>query len=767
MAAGQIAFPTALQIPQLAMPRRHSIKQNNFGVGNFAQNAAPPHSPAAQRGDYHVTGSAATSRRATRVLADGSSFAVFDVAGDMLSSPSEAFGFFHQDTRFLSHMEFQIGGESPYLLNSFLSDDNAQLRINLTNPDFAASNGRPSLRRDEIQFERNWVLSDPTITQRVAVRSFAQRPVKLPVEFFFGADFADLFEVRGVPRGARGEVLDTTTTTSSVTFRYRGADDVERSTIISFDPMPDELSAECAGFNLQLEPDSQVELEMRVTCANSREPIPIKRASSDFRKILTLRRKEISDIAAGFARISASNEALDTLLRRSSADLISLVANRSSGAFIMAGIPWFATLFGRDSLITALAILPFSPTLARRTLRMLAALQGRENRPDNDEQPGKIVHEIRSGEMAATGQVPFGRYYGSIDSTPLFVWLYARYVAATGDLSLARELWPNVGAAVRWIEEFGDRDQDGYVEYIRETPRGLSNQGWKDSFDAISHADGSLAEPPIALCEVQGYVYAGFKEAADVAERIGHQDQAANWRERAARLRKAFLRDFWLRREETLALALDKNKRPCRVMASNAAHCIATGILDDVRSATLAKRLFAEDMFSGWGIRTLSAKESRYNPMSYHNGSIWPHDNAIASLGLSRIEGRIGVMKILEAVMHASVSLGTGSLPELFCGFPREPRLGPIPYPSACHPQAWGAASIFLILQAMLGMKVMGAERRLVIDSPVMPPWLDSLKIEELAVGRSTVSLMIRRTPFGAGVEVMEKRGAAIVEVLK
>ena len=456
---------------------------------------------------------------------------------------------------------------------------------------------------------------------------------------------------------------------------------------------------------------------------------------------------------------------MDTLLRRSCADLTSIIRDGPEGTFMMAGIPWFATLFGRDSIMTALSALPFNPAIAAGTLRTLAGLQGSEVNQDRDEQPGKIVHEVRRGEMAATGEVPFGRYYGSVDSTPLFLWLLGQYVAVTGDLGLAAQLWSNVQRALDWIEKWGDRDGDMYVEYLRETPRGLANQGWKDSFDAISHADGTLAEPPIALCEVQGYVYAAYRSIADVARRLGHRGQADRLIERALALKSAFSRDFWLEPERTVALALDGDKRPCRVMASNAAHCLATGLLDADQASALSERLLSEEMFTGWGVRTLSSRERRYNPMSYHNGSIWPHDNAVAALGLSRTPGRQGVPRIMQGLLDAAVNLKTGSLPELFCGFPREERLGPVPYPVACHPQAWSAASVFMILQAMLGMRVMGFDRKLIMDSPALPQWLDWLEIKNLRVGDGAVSLLVRRAPISA-VEVIENRGAVTVEVI-
>jgi glycogen debranching enzyme len=468
----------------------------------------------------------------------------------------------------------------------------------------------------------------------------------------------------------------------------------------------------------------------------------------------------------GWARFCASNELFDSFLQRSIADLTSIVTETADGAFIMAGIPWFATLFGRDSIVTSMSLLPFNSDIACRTLKTLAGLQGSEVNEARDEQPGKIVHETRHGEMAATGEIPFGRYYGSADSTPLFLWLLGRWVETTGDLKLADELWPNTMRALEWIEKYGDVDGDGYVEYIRQTPLGLANQGWKDSFDAISHADGELARAPIALAEIQGYVYAGYLGVAKIARKLNHIDIADKLLERASTLKTKFVRDYWWDHERSCALALDGDKRPCRVVASNAGHVLATGLLDDDQALAQSERLLADDMFSGWGTRTLGANERRYNPMSYHNGSVWPHDNAIAALGHARAGNNAGVLKILDGLFDASAQLDSGaSLPELFCGFPREVHRGPVPYPVACNPQAWSAASVFMILQAMLGLEISGLDKKVIFNSPTLPLWLDWMRIDDLKVGEGRVSFLIRRTTNQAAVEIVDRQGLVKVEV--
>jgi glycogen debranching enzyme len=608
----------------------------------------------------------------------------------------------------------------------------------------------------------------------LVVRNFTQAPAALEIEFRFGVDFADLFEVRGVKRDHHGETLPPERRKDRIKFLYRGLDHALRHSELRFNRAPTVLDAERAAYSLELPAESDVTLELRIECGNEGDPGSTPSAAKggsaagpglSFDRALQTRRSQIARSEAGWAKVTAGNELMNSFLRHSECDLMSIMAHDSGGTYIMAGIPWFATLFGRDSIITALSVLPFSPAVAAGTLRTLAHFQGTEVNADRDEQPGKIVHEMRFGEMAVLREIPFGRYYGSVDSTPLFLWLFGRYVTTTGDLKLAAELWPNVERALAWIDKYGDPDGDGYVEYMRETPQGLANQGWKDSFDSISHADGSLARPPIALCEVQGYVYAAYTTIAEVAARMNRNAVASRLLERARALKVAFTRDFWLDQEGMVALALDGDKKPCRVMASNAAHCLATGLLDPDHAKALATRLMADDMFSGWGVRTLSTTARRYNPMSYHNGSVWPHDNAVAALGLARIPGRDGALRIMRGMFDSAAELRAGSLPELFCGFTREPRLGPVPYPVACHPQAWAAASVMMMLQAILGLQVDGFHHRLVIESPVLPDGMGTLAIEGMQVGTGSASFTVRGSSKGATVEITDKHGPVSIEV--
>lgn len=729
----------------------------------------PPREVLKQGSHYYVLASSMASRREVRVLASAKSFAVFDICGDIPQAALEPLGFFYRDTRYLSRFDLRIAGKSPYFLNSFQAEDYAELRVNLTNADMYGGDGAIKLPRDSVQIDRRWVLDDAAVVHQLMLRNYTLGAVSLQVQLAFDVDFADLFEVRGVRRQRRGSYTPPEVVgDDDVTFRYLGLDQIARQTRVHFEPAPQALERRRAIYRLRLDPGEQVELQATISGAGSKERARLSPATlvdQGFRGALERRRTQAGVIGAQWAAITLDNPRFGRLVKRSTQDLTAMYARTEEGGFLMGGIPWFATLFGRDSLIAAMSLLPFNPELASDTLRTLARLQGVRIDDVRDEQPGKIVHEIRQGEMAATGEVPFGRYYGSVDSTPLFLWVLAQCVEVTGELELAEELWPAVLRALEWIERWGDRDGDGYIEYERTTTEGLANQGWKDSWDAISHRDGELARPPIALAEVQGYVYAAFEGIARLAGRLEKRELADRLRERAERLRQAFNRDFWLEKERLVALALDGDKKPCQVEASNGAHCLATGILEKDRARDLTQRLLSEGMFTGWGIRTLGARERRFNPMSYHNGSVWPHDNAIGALGFARYGEYDAARTVLKGLFEAALEIKKGSLPELFCGFAREQGAAPVPYPVACYPQSWSAASVHLMLRAALGLEVNGGDGCVAIGAKALPDSINEIGFKGLRVGRHRVSFTVRRSDVGMELQSVEKPESVAIEL--
>jgi glycogen debranching enzyme len=392
-------------------------------------------------------------------------------------------------------------------------------------------------------------------------------------------------------------------------------------------------------------------------------------------------------------------------------------------------------------------------------LSYLAQHQAATTIPEQDAEPGKILHESRNGEMAALREMPFGRYYGTVDGTPLFVLLAGAYYERTGDLRFIRDIWPNVEAAIRWIDESGDRDGDGFVEYERKSANGLTHQGWKDSDDAIFHEDGSEVAGPVALCEVQGYVYGAWQAAARLADALSLPEQSILLRRRADALFDDFNRVFWCEEISSFALALDGGKRPCRVRTSNAGHCLASGIATKDHARVVSQTLMSPGCFSGWGVRTVAEGEARYNPMGYHNGSVWPHDNALIAYGFGRYGFSREVLGIFQGMFEAAMYFDLHRMPELFCGFPRDVGEGPVLYPVACSPQSWSAASVFFLLQAALGLQIDGVRGRVSLVRPALPSFLNDLELANLRLGASTVDLHVTRHGEEVSVKVLRREG--------
>jgi glycogen debranching enzyme len=710
---------------------------------------------------YDVQADAALADELDQVLKHGDSFAVFDRFGDIRPVGLGEEGIYHLGTRHLSGFDLRVDGKRPLLLGSTAKRESTRLAVDLTNPDLETPKGR--IAHATIHLSRTKVLWDGICYERVIARNFGREPVTFPISLRFVADFADIFEVRGMARPRRGRFLPPKAADSEVLLRYAGLDGVVRRTRIGFSVVPDQLSAREAVFRVRLPPTRETSIDVTISCESGpRRARPLAPGAA-----LERARGQLPTRLAGSARVSTSNALFNEWVERSAADLAMLTTDTPQGPYPYAGVPWFSTPFGRDGLITALERLWCDPGLARGVLDYLANYQSTEADPSHDAEPGKILHEVRSGEMAALGEVPFGRYYGSHDATPLFVMLAAAYWRRTGDEATIARLWPHVERALRWMETDGDPDGDGFLDFRRQTSRGLVQQGWKDSWDSIFHADGELASPPIALSEIQGYVYAARIGAAELADALGHRDRAAELRSQASELQVRFDEAFWLEDLRTYALALDGARRPCRVRASNAGHALLTGIASPARAAHLAETLMADSSFSGWGIRTVAAGEARYNPMSYHDGSVWPHDNALIALGLARYEFHDAAMRIFSGLFEASRHFDLARLPELFCGFTRRAGEGPTRYPVACSPQAWSAGAIFMLLQATLGLEVDAVAKQIRFRHARLPEFLDEVRIEGLRVGDASIDMALARQPNGVSITVLRREGTLEVLSLK
>lgn len=704
-----------------------------------------------------MTGPAARPRRA---LKHDDTFVVLDSHGDIGASAGGPDGLFNHDTRYLARLELVLDEVQPLLLGSNLRDDNSALTVDLTNPDVYGQ-GRIVLQKDMLHIVRTIFLWRGTAYQRIGVQNHGDRVASFDLTLLFDNDFADLFEVRGERRPRRGVGTSRVIGPADVLFEYGGLDARPRSTALHFDPHPTKLAVNSATYHFDLEPQQVTSLFVAASC---NKPIPHQPAP--FFRGLLAHRREMRRSTAGATSIETSNHIFNEVVCQAMADLNMLMTETPQGRYPYAGIPWYSTTFGRDGLITAMQMLWIDPRVARGVLRRLAAYQAKAVDPLADAEPGKILHEMRGGEMAALREVPFAQYYGSVDATPLFVLLAGLYVERTGDDETLAELWPAIEAALRWIDTAGDPDQDGFVEYQRASEQGLANQGWKDSYDAIFHADGTLAEGYIALAEVQGYVFAGKRLAARCAQRLGLAEQARKLEAEARSLAERFEEAFWCPELGTYALALDGEKQPCRVRTSNAGQLLFTGMVREDRARMVAADLMRSDFFTGWGIRTVACGEARYNPMSYHNGSIWPHDNALIALGLARYGLKHSVEQVFKGLFEAASYMDLRRLPELFCGFQRERRRGPTLYPVACAPQAWASATPFTLLEAALGLEFDAQRGEIRLRNPRLPAFLNEVILRDLRLGDSSVDLRVRRHGDDVSLEVMRTRGKIQVSIV-
>ena len=727
------------------------------------------HSPSAPGADhdmnvwseYEIEAKTSLVDRPLRTLKHGDLFVVLDSLGQIGAIHSTADGIYFRDTRFLSRLELRIQQERPLLLSSVQHADKSGLTIDLTNPDMTLLEGG-RVRRDTIFISRTVIAWRSALYERVSLKNYGDEPVAFRFDVVFEADFRDVFEVRGVHRARHGAVEAHVTSPHQVSFVYGGLDGVTRAMDMTFSPAPKRLTERMASFYIQLPPDGNTTLLFTFACSTADTPKP----RSFFEAYRNARRDRIA-ATRSVATVSSSNDHFNDVACRAASDIYTLVTQTPLGPYPYAGIPWFNTFFGRDGIITALLLLWMDPSLARGVLRNLAATQARDFDAMADAQPGKILHEMRAGEMANLREIPFGRYYGTVDATPLFLILAGAYHARTGDDATISQLWPNIEAALDWMAKYGDLDGDGFLEYQRERDSGLVNQGWKDSHDSVFHKDGTGAMGAIALCEVQAYAFAAKRSVAELARKRGDSRLADRLVRESEDLRERFEKAFWDEDLGTYVLALDGDKRACAVRTSNAGHALYAGIASPERARRVSQSLLNPEAFSGWGVRTLYQGDARFNPMSYHNGSVWPHDNALIALGCASYGLKTAAVRIFEGQFAAALHQDMRRLPELFCGFIRKPNRGPTSYPVACVPQAWAAGALFAQLAACLGLELDHHSNEIRFRNPVLPASLEEVRLRNLRLGTSRVDVALHKYGEDVTASIVGRKGDARILVMK
>ncbi len=682
-------------------------------------------------------------------LKDGDAFLVADHWGDVKSG---ADGLFERDTRLLSRFVLTVGRARPSRLSSGVTKDNVFFTCHSTNRPLPPMGGR-SAPAGVLHLERRRFLWNRRLFERVRMVNHGVEDILLPLTFEFDADFADIFQVRGTVREQHGEIHPPVIDGRRVTFSYTGLDGVGRTSCLAFSEPPARLSANRAEFMFSLPRGRSLDLFVECGLDACEQPDEARWRWHAILARLAMRRR----LRRGAIVEGGRNQGFNDWLRQSRADIALLVTDLPTGPYPYAGTPWFSTPFGRDGIITAWQMLWIDPGLAKGVLTYLASRQATETNAFMDSAPGKIMHETRGGEMSVLGEVPFGLYYGGVDTTCLFIALAGAYAKRTNDYGTIRALWPHLIAAAGWMSDYGDSNGDGLIDYARAADTGLSNQGWKDSEDSIFHADGRFPKGPVALLEVQGYAFAAWKALAEMGAVLG-DGRALEWAARAEALRALVEDRYWMEDEAFYAIALDGDGEQCRAVASNAGHLLFMGLPSHERARRVTRRMLTAEFRSGWGLRTLAKGQARFNPMSYHNGSVWPHDTALAAAGMARYGERRAVAMLLGEI-YGSAAHFQMRLPELFCGFVRETGEPPIAYPVACLPQAWAAGSVFLMMQSVLGLSIDAAEGLVEVNNPALPAGLDRLSITRLKVGEGVIDLHFQRLSGHVVVMPRERSG--------
>lgn len=680
-------------------------------------------------------------------LIDGKTFLSASVAGDIAPPGAPDVGYFHQDTRFLSQLELKVSGHRAVVLSSSTEKNMAsQVELTMGNVTIRDSLDLPE---NTVHIRREQLLYKDVFFDNFSFENFNLQDIEFDAELTYAADFVDVFQVRGCARGKSGQHYRPIADESSITFQYRGLDDQFRTTSVNLEPTPNSHGVfddhVVARWHVKLEPFGVFSIKTVILAHIESETASIESAK-DFPYVLKLRRTKFAEWEEHSTAFLSSNDEFNSMLRTASGDFHALRIPDGNERVVAAGIPWFATIFGRDSLIASYQTLALNPTIAADTARVLARRQGVQTDDWRDENPGKILHEQRDGEMANTAEIPFGEYYGSVDATPLFLVLVSEIYNWTADERLIHDLLPNIYKAIEWIDKFGDLDGDGLIEYQRRSAGGLANQGWKDSWDANMHADGEVAKSPIALVEVQGYVYDAKYRMSRLLRRMGDFGTADRLKQEAAEMARRIEKHYWMPKHGFYAMALDKEKRQLEVVSSNPGHLLFSRALKADRARAVISRFMQDDLHSGWGWRTMAKSERVFNPLSYHRGSVWPHDNSLIAHGMALYNEPEAALHTLTTLFQAALAFRDVRLPELFCGIQRNGESDvPVKYPVSCSPQAWASGAVFMMLTSVLGIRPSAAGNELTIMNPMLPEWLTFLKVRHMRVGNSRVDLDFER----------------------
>lgn len=708
---------------------------------------------------YYILASSSLADSRAQTLKDNDTFAIFDPHGDLnpYGGNGEQ-GLYHKGTRYLNYLQLFLNNKRPLLLSSAVESNNLTLGVNLANPDFSEEQ-HILLSRDNLHIHSNTFLWNSTLYREFRLKNYDLNPLYFELNFYYSADFKDIFEIRGLQRERRGNYQEAILTENEIILGYKGLDNIFRKTHICFNPAPSSLNSNQSNFQLKMASQEEIVIYLTVCCEDQEN---LKK--SNYNSAL---QAKIEANSHQIPNIYASNEQFNDWINRSTSDLQMMLSNTSHGNYPYAGVPWFSTAFGRDGLITAFECLWLQPEISKGVLSFLAHYQAQSNIPEQDAEKGKILHEMRQGEMANLKEIPFGLYYGSIDSTPLFIMLASAYYERTGDLEFIKNLWPNLKNALDWLSSYGN----DFIRYSKQSSDGLVQQGWKDSHDSIFTEKGLVLKGAIALCEVQAYAYASKKGMALLAQELGEDELNQKLLKEAKEFKEKFDKAFWLPELNTYALALDENNNPCKVKTSNAGHVLLSGLASEERAKQLAKTLFHPSSFSGWGIRTLAENEIKYNPMSYHNGSVWPHDTALIAYGLAKYNLKSEAALLLQGLFEASIFVELHRLPELFCGFSKIDGKAPTLYPVACSPQAWATGAVFLLLQACLGISFNCGQNQIpqiIFTKPLLPEFLPEVKISNLKIGEASLDLILRRhSEQDVGVNILRREGNIEVKILK